>query len=97
VRTGRPEGSGRDREGRRLSRDGMGRLFVQSMFRGDYLVVLPWLMVTVTFVALFNLVADVTYAVLDPRSGTAEPRTAYPGRHVQEHQDPSSGGPDRHG
>jgi len=46
---------------------GMGRLFVQSMFRGDYLVVLPWLMVTVTFVILFNLVADVMYAVLDPR------------------------------
>jgi len=46
---------------------GMGRLFVQSMFRGDYLVVLPWLMVTVTFVIVFNLLADVLYAVLDPR------------------------------
>ena len=46
---------------------GMGRLFVQSMFRGDYLVVLPWVMVTVTFVIFFNLVADVMYAVLDPR------------------------------
>jgi peptide/nickel transport system permease protein len=46
---------------------GMGRLFVNSMFRGDYLIVLPWLMVTVTFVILFNLVADIMYAILDPR------------------------------
>ena len=46
---------------------GMGRLFIQSMFRGDYLIVLPWLMVTVTFVIVFNLVADIMYAVLDPR------------------------------
>jgi peptide/nickel transport system permease protein len=46
---------------------GMGRLFVESMGRGDYLVVLPWIMVTVTFVILFNLVADILYAVLDPR------------------------------
>jgi peptide/nickel transport system permease protein len=46
---------------------GMGRLFVDSMFRGDYLIVLPWLMLTVTFVILFNLAADILYAVLDPR------------------------------
>ncbi len=46
---------------------GMGRLFVQSMFRGDYSVVLPWVMVTDMFVIFFNLVADVMYAVLDPR------------------------------
>jgi glutathione transport system permease protein len=30
-------------------------------------VILPWLMVTVSFVILFNLVADILYAVLDPR------------------------------
>lgn len=46
---------------------GMGRLFVQSMFRGDYLMILPWTMVTVSFVILFNLVADIMYALLDPR------------------------------
>ncbi|HXF56140.1 MAG TPA: ABC transporter permease [Actinomycetota bacterium] len=46
---------------------GMGRLFVDSMFRGDYLIVLPWVMVTVTFVVAFNLIADILYAVLDPR------------------------------
>jgi peptide/nickel transport system permease protein len=37
------------------------------MNSGDYMVILPWLMVTVTFVILFNLVADILYAFLDPR------------------------------
>jgi peptide/nickel transport system permease protein len=46
---------------------GMGRFFVDAMFRGDYQQVLPWLMVAVTFVIVFNLVADIMYAVLDPR------------------------------
>jgi peptide/nickel transport system permease protein len=46
---------------------GMGRLFIQAMALGDYLVVLPWLMVAVTFVIAANLVADILYAVLDPR------------------------------
>jgi peptide/nickel transport system permease protein len=46
---------------------GMGALFVSSLGRGDYLIVLPWLMVTVAFVIFFNLVADILYAALDPR------------------------------
>jgi peptide/nickel transport system permease protein len=46
---------------------GMGQFFVSAMNRGDYLQVLPWVMVTVSFVILFNLVADILYAVLDPR------------------------------
>jgi peptide/nickel transport system permease protein len=46
---------------------GMGRFFVDAMDRGDYLQVLPWVMVTVAFVIVFNLVADILYAVLDPR------------------------------
>jgi peptide/nickel transport system permease protein len=46
---------------------GMGRFFIDAMFRGDYQQVLPWLMVAVTFVILFNLVADIMYAILDPR------------------------------
>ena len=46
---------------------GMGRFFVDAMGRGDYLQVLPWVMVTVAFVILFNLIADILYAVLDPR------------------------------
>jgi peptide/nickel transport system permease protein len=46
---------------------GMGRFFVDAISRGDYQQVLPWLMVAVTFVIVFNLIADVMYAVLDPR------------------------------
>jgi peptide/nickel transport system permease protein len=46
---------------------GMGRLFIQAAEIGDYQVVLPWMMITVLFVIVFNLVADIMYAVLDPR------------------------------
>ena len=46
---------------------GMGRFFVQAMTSGDYFQVLPWLMVVVAAVILFNLLADIAYAVLDPR------------------------------
>jgi peptide/nickel transport system permease protein len=46
---------------------GMGRFFVDAMANGDYLQVLPWIMVTVTFVIVFNLIADIMYAILDPR------------------------------
>jgi peptide/nickel transport system permease protein len=46
---------------------GMGRLFIDAFGVGDYLVVLPWVMITVMFVILFNLVADIMYAVLDAR------------------------------
>jgi peptide/nickel transport system permease protein len=50
-----------------FSYPGMGQLFIDNLESGDYLVILPWLMVTVAFVILFNLVADILYAVLDPR------------------------------
>ena len=46
---------------------GMGQLFISAIELGDYTVVLPWVMITVTFVIFFNLVADVMYAALDPR------------------------------
>jgi peptide/nickel transport system permease protein len=46
---------------------GMGSLFIDAISDGDYMVILPWLMVTVTFVIVFNLVADILYAILDPR------------------------------
>jgi len=46
---------------------GMGRLFIQAMTDGDYSIALPWVMLTMTFVITFNLVADILYAVLDPR------------------------------
>jgi len=40
---------------------------IDAMNAGDYMIILPWLMVTVAFVILFNLVADIMYAFLDPR------------------------------
>jgi peptide/nickel transport system permease protein len=46
---------------------GMGKFFVTAIANGDYTQVLPWLMITVGFVVLFNLVADIAYAFLDPR------------------------------
>lgn len=46
---------------------GMGRLFIEAFGQGDYLVVLPWVMITVGLVITFNLIADIMYAVLDPR------------------------------
>jgi peptide/nickel transport system permease protein len=46
---------------------GMGRFFINAFGRGDFQQVLPWVMITVFAVILFNLVADIMYAVLDPR------------------------------
>jgi peptide/nickel transport system permease protein len=46
---------------------GMGKMFIDAFSTGDYPVILPWVMVTVTFVIVFNLLADITYAFLDPR------------------------------
>ncbi len=46
---------------------GMGALFVRVMGDGDYAIALPWVMLAMAFVIVFNLVADVLYAVLDPR------------------------------
>ena len=46
---------------------GMGRVFLRALENGDTNVMLPWLMVTATFVIAFNLLADVIYGLLDPR------------------------------
>jgi peptide/nickel transport system permease protein len=46
---------------------GMGRLLLDALFVGDYPVVLAWLMVTSAFIIVFNLIADILYAALDPR------------------------------
>ena len=46
---------------------GMGALLVQGVETSDVNVLLAWLMVTSILVILFNLIADVLYAVLDPR------------------------------
>jgi len=46
---------------------GMGAYFINAMQNGDYPQILPWMMVVVASVILFNLVVDVAYALLDPR------------------------------
>jgi peptide/nickel transport system permease protein len=46
---------------------GMGALLVQGVETSDPNLLLAWLMVTSVLVVLFNLIADVLYAVLDPR------------------------------
>ncbi|MCI0366314.1 MAG: ABC transporter permease, partial [Phycisphaerales bacterium] len=46
---------------------GIGSLFVDSIFRRDYTVVMGVLMIGAASVVFFNLVADVLCAVIDPR------------------------------
>jgi peptide/nickel transport system permease protein len=46
---------------------GMGRLFLDSLLAGDVFVLLPWMLVVAIAVVVCNLLADISYAVLDPR------------------------------
>jgi peptide/nickel transport system permease protein len=46
---------------------GMGLYFLNSFSDGDYARVLPWMMIVVVSVVIFNLIADILYGVLDPR------------------------------
>lgn len=46
---------------------GMGLLFIDSLTRRDYPVLLAMLMIGAVFVIAFNLIADILYAVMDPR------------------------------
>ncbi|EFH89767.1 ABC transporter permease [Ktedonobacter racemifer] len=46
---------------------GMGRLFLDSAEHRDYPVLLAILILSAVFVVLFNLLADILYAVMDPR------------------------------
>lgn len=46
---------------------GMGTWFIQGVTNLDVNVVLAYLLVTAVFVLLFNLLADIIYAFLDPR------------------------------
>lgn len=46
---------------------GMGRLFLDSLISGDVFVLVPWMVVVAVAVVLCNLLADVSYALLDPR------------------------------
>jgi peptide/nickel transport system permease protein len=46
---------------------GMGLLFLDSLDRRDYPILLAMLMIGAIFVIAFNLIADILYGVLDPR------------------------------
>jgi len=46
---------------------GMGLLFIDSLDRRDYPVLIAMLMLSAFFVIAFNLLADILYAVMDPR------------------------------
>ena len=46
---------------------GMGDFFLTAMSNGDFPQLMPWLVIVVISVIMFNLLADVSYAVLDPR------------------------------
>jgi len=46
---------------------GMGDLLLNAIRTNDTYVVMAWLLVTATVVIVFNLIADLLYAVLDPR------------------------------
>jgi peptide/nickel transport system permease protein len=46
---------------------GMGLLFIDSLDRRDYPVLIAMLMIGAVFVIAFNLIADILYAVMDPR------------------------------
>lgn len=46
---------------------GMGRLFLDSLLAGDVFVLMAWMLVVAIAVVICNLIADVSYALLDPR------------------------------
>lgn len=46
---------------------GMGKYFLTAFSDGDYVRILPWMMIVVASVIFFNLIADILYGVLDPR------------------------------
>lgn len=50
-----------------FSLDGMGLYFYNALLANDPYPVMAWLMVTATMIIIFNLLADVAYAYLDPR------------------------------
>ncbi len=46
---------------------GMGLYFLRNYAQTDYPALLPWMMIVIIFVVVFNLLADLSYAWLDPR------------------------------
>ena len=50
-----------------FSYPGMGVYFLSAFAQGDFPLLMPWMVIIVASVLLFNLVADIAYAWLDPR------------------------------
>jgi len=46
---------------------GMGKFFLTAYSNGDFPELMPWMVLIIFSVVLFNLFADIAYAVLDPR------------------------------
>ncbi|MBN9613670.1 MAG: ABC transporter permease subunit, partial [Actinobacteria bacterium] len=46
---------------------GMGKLLLDSLLSGDVFVLLPWMLLVALAIVIFNLLADLSYAFLDPR------------------------------
>jgi len=46
---------------------GMGKFFLTAYGNGDFPELMPWMVIVVLAVILFNLLADLSYAGLDPR------------------------------
>ena len=46
---------------------GMGEFFLTAYSDGDFPELMPWMVIVVLAVILFNLLADLSYAFLDPR------------------------------
>jgi len=45
----------------------MGSYFLNAYGNGDFPELMPWMVVVVVAVILFKLLADLSYAFLDPR------------------------------
>ncbi len=50
-----------------FSYPGMGKYFLSAFGEGDFPLLMPWMVIIVASTLLFNLLADVSYAWLDPR------------------------------
>ena len=50
-----------------FSYPGMGEYFLSAYTEGDFPALMPWMVIIVSAVILFNLLADMSYAFLDPR------------------------------
>ena len=50
-----------------FSYPGMGMFFLDAYEVGDFPELMPWMVIVVVTVILFNLLADLSYAMLDPR------------------------------